>query len=457
MANQCKYTKQVLQVSYDSGVTWVNIGETRKGDLYEYNSPACGAITEYRWVDVPGLYTCEGTTKYQKTKKQYSEDGGQTWSDVSPAEYGKGQVLEYDSADCGGGGDYENKYLTFVALEDGTFRFKGRYENNIISYSLDGGKSWSTLAYNTYSPTVAAGNKIMWKSNLIHNTGVGWFYSTGRFYVEGNIMSLLYGDNFEGQTSLAEKTGGFGGLFSSCTKLTSAENLILPATTLVDDCYYQMFSECASLTVAPKELPATTLAKQCYTFMFMGCTSLTSAPELPATTLAERCYWDMFAACENLKSAPELPATILAESCYWGMFQLTNLTTAPELPATTLANSCYGAMFYNCKGLTTPPELPATTLASTCYSGMFEGCTNLATAPELPATTLAEYCYGNMFYGCTSLNYIKCLATDISATDCTGDWLRNTSATGTFVKAASMNDWTTGNNGIPTNWTVQNA
>lgn len=29
-------------------------------------------------------------------------------------------------------------------------------------------------------------------------------------------------------------------------------------------------------------------------------------------------------------------------------------------------------------------------------------------------------------------------------------------STGTFVKAASMNDWTTGENGIPEGWTVEN-
>ena len=97
---------------------------------------------------------------------------------------------------------------------------------------------------------------------------------------------------------------------------------------------------------------------------------------------------------------------------------------------------------------------------------MFDGCTSLVNAPALPATSLTtnpytetqnEGCYQYMFKRCTNLNYIKCLATDISATDCTGYWVNNVASSGTFVKAASMNDWTTGNDGIPTNWTVQNA
>ena len=136
----------------------------------------------------------------------------------------------------------------------------------------------------------------------------------------------------------------------------------------------------------------------------------------------------------------------------------TSLKTAPALPATTLAMYCYYNMFQGCKSLATAPkELPATTLADGCYFGMFQDCTSLTTAPELPATTLAMGCYYQMFQGCTKLNYIKCLATDISASYCTGNWVSGVAFTGTFVKARRMTSWTTGVSGIPTGWRVQNA
>jgi hypothetical protein len=131
----------------------------------------------------------------------------------------------------------------------------------------------------------------------------------------------------------------------------------------------------------------------------------------------------------------------------------TSLTTAPVLPATTLADWCYQRMFYNCSSLViVQSELPATTLANYCYESMFSGCTSLTTAPELPATILTSHCYEGMFSGCTKLNYIKCLATNISATDCTTNWVANVAATGTFIKANNMNNWTIGNSGIPLNW-----
>ena len=151
--------------------------------------------------------------------------------------------------------------------------------------------------------------------------------------------------------------------------------------------------------------------------------------------------------------------TIPANYCFCGMFyDCTSLTTAPSiLPATTLKDSCYKYMFDGCNSLTTAPELHATVLAPSCCYYMFYSCTSLTTAPALPATTLASNCYKGMFYNCTNLNYIKCLATDISATGCTSNWVKNVATTGTFVKNASMTGWTTGVKGIPSGWVVQNA
>jgi len=323
---------------------------------------------------------------------------------------------------------------------------------------------------------------------------------SGTVIVSGNIMSLTD----ESLEKLTLSSYIFYKLFEDCTKLTSAANLILPATTLASFCYNQMFRGCASLTTAPKELPATTLQNYCYGSMFYDCTSLTKAPELPATTLANNCCFNMFCNCSSLTTAPELPATTLAMYCYNQMFYCcTSLTTAPELPATTLDSHCYDNMFYGCTSLTTAPELPATTLASNCYNQMFSGCTSLTTAPELPATTLADYCYcymfsgctslstapkglpattlqnycyygmfqgctslttapelpattlvsgcyGNMFYGCSNLNFIKALFT----TGVPNYWVFGVSDTGTFVKSKDATWDITGHSGIPSGWTI---
>ena len=346
---------------------------------------------------------------------------------------------------------YDTQYLTIESLEDGntiSFTMGTGMTTAIttavtsVSVSTDDGVTWTSMenigADASLSVTLVAGEKAIWKGEAVRyalgndNTGQGRqtiFSSTGQFKVYGNIMSLISGDTFEdAETFTGVNT--FCALFKECTGLTSAENLILPATTLASSCYRSMFKGCTNLTTAP-ELPATISADGCYNHMFDGCTNLTTAPKLPATTLVNNCYYAMFKGC-------------------------TNLTTAPELPATTLAKYCYNSMFQSCTSLVTAPELPATTLTDGCYQAMFAGCASLVNAPELPATTLANYCYENMFSGCTNLNSITCLATDISATNCTVNWIRDVAASGTFVKAASMSSWTTGYNGIPDGWTVQN-
>ena len=331
-----------------------------------------------------------------------------------------------------GGHDYSQDYLTFEALLSGTFKWTDTNNNNSIYYSLDDGSTWTQLASGSSTPIVSANNKVLFKASglTVGNSGIGKFSSTGRFNAMGNIMSLIGGDNFTNIDRISN-TYQFKNLFNGCTRLVDASNLILPATTLKDNCYNGMFT---------------------------GCTALKSTPELPAATLKQYCYYSMFKNCTSLTTAPELPATTLATDCYNAMFKgCTRLVNAPELPATTMTSTCYLDMFNGCTALITAPELPATTLASGCYQTMFYGCTALITAPELPATGLTSSCYRQMFQNCSSLNYIKCLASGILASNYTNNWVSGVSASGTFVKNAAMSGWTTGTSGIPSGWTVQNA
>ena len=350
--------------------------------------------------------------------------------------------------------DYSKEYLTIEALTDATVLFNKNDDNisRTIQYSKDK-INWTTISFNTSdNPTKIELNQ----SEKIYLKGTNSSYSeasdsglnvcriivdgTGAADIYGNIMSLIYGDNFYGQTVLTSDYT-FTYLFSKPlsanyfpSNIGDASNLILPATTLTKACYREMFSHCSSLYGAPKILPATTLTDSCYYGMFESCASLITPPELPATTLADDCYGSMFAGCKNMR-------------------------TTPELPATTLAVSCYREMFSDCERINAAPELPATTLTNACYYGMFKYCYNITTAPELPATNLENQCYYRMFYECHRLNYIKCLATNNI-----GDWYRGTedwtykvASTGTFIKSASATDWKTGTSGIPSGWTVQDA
>lgn len=391
-----------------------------------------------------------------------------------------------------GSHDYSKDYLTFTALESGTFSLtipSGIGTNNLtsISYSTDGGTTWadtdnSGLVVVITTPTIAKGDKVLWKgvgSAISTGTSIySQFSSTGTFNVEGNIMSLLYADFAE-----VTESKFFPLLFKS-SLIVSAKNLVLPSTSVPNSGYHTMFNECVNLVSAPTTLPATTLSTSAYMQMFKGCTSLTETPILPADTMKEGCYYEMFMGCTSLTAAPFLLAQSLARNCFYAMFLgctsltsatslaatslavgcyasmfygCTSLASAPILPAQTLTKNCYKSMFQGCTSLTTAPSLPATSLDESCYESMFQGCTALTTAPVLPALTLVKNCYSSMLRGCSQLTYIKMMATDISASGCLANWVYLVSSSGTFVKNAAA-EWTaTGQSGIPNNWTVETA
>ena len=149
-----------------------------------------------------------------------------------------------------------------------------------------------------------------------------------------------------------------------------------------------------------------------------------------------------------------MPATTLSQYCYADFFSgNSSLIAPPELPAVNLADSCYYNFFYECSSLEVSPSLPATTLAEACYMSMYERCYKLTTGPELPALTLTSNCYRELFYGCSKLNNVTVYADDISAKNCTHNWLNGVASTGTFNNYGSA-IYESGSSGIPTGWEV---
>lgn len=311
-----KYVNETYQVSYDGGITWSTTGNADV--LVERNSTDCGYVPPiepiYRWTVItptsdPSTYYCDecqitpiyrwansGTTcigydKYQRAIKQVSYDNGSTWENVSPEEYSATTLIEANSEDCGYVPPYSGQYLTLEAIDSTAFSYL-KVSGGTILYSLDNGATW-TENYSTYNdhqhitktPVIPAGSKVMFKgvggadNNILPITSSGDNNYSARFKVYGNVMSMVHGDNFSGKTNLSGMC--FSHMFTKCSGLTDAGNLILPALNLSErrqdsdayGCYALMFNQCTSLTTAP-ELPATGLTSGCYTQMFYGCTSL---------------------------------------------------------------------------------------------------------------------------------------------------------------------------------------
>ena len=257
------------------------------------------------------------------------------------------------------------RYLTIKALEDNLTVI---LSVNSCEYCINGDGNWISLSADTETSSINKGDTLSFRGNLTptQSNGIGTFNVNKSFELMGNCMSMIFGDDTNSNNSLRSYSYAFAYLFKNCTTLKS---------------------------VSENFLPATTLSEWCYGNMFMGCTSLIVAPALPAMKLEACCYVNMFSGC-------------------------TSLLVAPVLPATTLARKCYGGMFSFCYSLIDSPVLPATTLADWCYSGMFHRCVSLTKSPVLPAEKLTKYCYMGMFYGCNKLEHIEMLATDINAERC---------------------------------------
>ena len=317
------------------------------------NQQSGTALSNYTLVEFTGITSGEHiiTVVYRKDGSQHSGDD-------------RGYVLiekKTAGVDDSGSGDDEggssegiidtNNYLTIEALEDG---LTAKLSTNACEYCVDGDGNWKTLAVDTATESINNGHTLSFRGELTPRLsyGIGTFTISKKCNLKGNCMSMLFGNNASNNYSLSGKSYAFTRLFASCANIVNVSSNFLPATTLCNSCYSEMFRGCTSLTVTP--------------------------------------------------------------------------------------------------------TLPATKIDSSCYINMFQGCTSLTTAPELPAKKLKENCYDSMFYGCINLNYIKMLATNISATDCLYNWVYNVSSAGTFVKKTDMTTLTTGDSGIPTGWTVVN-
>lgn len=207
---------------------------------------------------------------------------------------------------------YSAMPFTIEALGSGSFNI------NLadVSYSTDKGSTWETTTGAT-TINLSSGDTVQFlhsgasNSMLGNNTGI-------TFNVYGNIMSLLYEDNYIGQTSIDANRAFFQLLKAS--NVVEADNLILPALSLTEYCYYGMFSGCTLFTAAP-ELPVATAFTGNYAYgsMFKKCTSLTKGPDLLLPTLTNKCYSSLFDGCSSLNYVRCLATSGLTydELSYW--------------------------------------------------------------------------------------------------------------------------------------------
>lgn len=151
-------------------------------------------------------------------------------------------------------------YLTFDVESGGTIYWVSPGDSSqtgntkTIQYSINGGEWQSITSSLSGSPIeVSTGDSVRLKgNNSSYSNTAAMFYNGNTAYsnhfggsttlavsASGNIMSLVGGDDF---SELDEVSAyAFSGLFYRFSSLKSVQHLVLPATKLRTQCYYNMF------------------------------------------------------------------------------------------------------------------------------------------------------------------------------------------------------------------------
>ena len=215
---------------------------------------------------------------------------------------------------------YDANYLTIEAI-DNTVNVSF---SNLIQSSKDA-ITWQSLNKGTVQ-TINKGEKLYYKGNLTANTttGIGSFTISGKCNLLGNCNSMIFGDNANTNLTLNYPLI-YSQLFKNCTSIQEISDTFLPATTITEGCYNQMFEGCTGLTKTPY-LPAKILKDSCYAGMFNGCSSLNTMGNVFTNkknepyTLASYCCYQMFKNCSSLKFGNTPYSTTPVESCFNEMF-----------------------------------------------------------------------------------------------------------------------------------------
>ena len=209
-----------------------------------------------------------------------------------------------------------------------------------------------------------------------------------------NLCTSLQTVTFEkgSQLKAFENSSGWGGVFQSCTSLTTIE---IPAS--VETIGYNAFFGCSSLKTVTFEK-----GSQLKTIDgFESCTSLTTI-EIPASV--ETIKYSAFNGCTSLKTVTfekgsELK-TIEGYYQFYGAFSDCTSLTSIEIPASVETIEWYA--FSYCTSLKTVTFEKGSKLKMIQYN-TFRDCTSLTTI-EIPASV--ETIERGAFSGCTSLQTV---------------------------------------------------
>ena len=215
-----------------------------------------------------------------------------------------------------------------------------------MAYSVDNGVTWNSYTKSSsvlnISVSATANVPILWKGSGTamavgsNNGQYSYFSCVEPFDIEGDLNSLIVGDNYTENQSYANYS--FVRLFRN-TKVRYADNCIIHCDVAGTNCFDSMFS--GSTLVKPPIIKINTIGSASCVYMFSSCASLLYCPQMNITILQSRCFSNMFNGCTSITEGMDLPALILVDQCYAGMYGgCSSLAKIKMLATSITANRC---------------------------------------------------------------------------------------------------------------------
>ena len=329
------------------------------------------------------------------------------------------------------------QYMTIESLEDGTTVYLFKRANPLIErnvnleYSLDNGETWNTYTLpgtgeNGESITINLGEKVLFKgdnpegfnecyyNNKYINNLAYYFLGTGKYKVSGNVMSLIYKDNFIDKNNTPNK-GCFSRLFQGNTALIEVYNLCLPEPT--NDGYedYCIFIECTNL----QKVTLDYFPKSLQSFYYYN-SNQTLEFNINDSKNVNNMVW-MFYLCSNLESIGDISNWDVSKvTAFKAMFQLcSKLESIGDLSGWNVG-SCTDMswMFYKCSKLESIGDISNWDVSKvTTFEAMFWDCVKLESIGDLSGWNVGSCTdMSSMFGGYNDYMILKSIG-DISNWD----------------------------------------
>lgn len=297
--------------------------------------------------------------------------------------------------------DMKNYYFTVEALGSGniTVTIPAAITTDFVtslSYAVND-NDWTDVTNTNEDITftidnVKIGDKVQFKgiANSMATTSVAvanYLTTTVKirpsfkWSAKGNIMSLLYGDDFRDKTELTT-TFTFAYFFYEDTNLIHSKDLALPAITLTKCCYQRMFRFCSNMVDIP-ELPAKNVAERAYHQMF-STTGVKVTPAYNWNQVDDNGCYSMFynAAVER---AGDVTVNITKKQAIMFLYGGTKLRQSPNVKVHLIADESGAAeLFYQCYDLEQAGNIEVDEIAASLgLQRMFQQCTKLKRGADI--------------------------------------------------------------------------